>query len=466
MTDDHAGITISEALALFRSRKLSPVELMQSLIDRAAKVEPVVNALSEQHNEQALQAARAAEEAYGKRSCEPRALEGIPYSVKASVAVKDYKLTSGSLIYKDRIATESEPTVDRVREAGGIFHAQNASPEFSWAWVTYSRLYGTTRNPWNSEITPGGSCGGSAAAVASGTTLLSIGADSAGSIRMPSAMCGVVGYKPPSGRNPEGTIYCDDLYNDYGPITRSVEDAAIVQNVISGPHPADNNTLETKITLAWPPRDIRGLRLAYSFDLGFMQVAPDVRANTEAVLDRLRALGATVEEVEIDWAEHAMNAADLYGDFMAGDLYAEAMERHADLVTDYTPHFAAICAKATRAGFIESFLETSRAWAKFSPVLEKYDTFLCPTVATTEVPATMKPWDDMQINGKSVDRWVFTLLFSMFRTCPVLAVPSGLGNNGVPTGVQVVGRKFDDVTAFRVAAAAETKLSLFDHEAR
>ncbi|NNE08830.1 MAG: amidase, partial [Gemmatimonadetes bacterium] len=196
MTDDLAGISVSEALALFRSRKLSPVELMQSLIERAEKTEPVVNALSDRHDEQALHAAREAEKAYASRSGEPRALEGIPFSVKASVAVGGQKLTSGSLIYKDRVAAESEPTVDRLREAGGIFHAQNTSPEFSWAWVTYSRLYGVTRNPWNSEITPGGSCGGSAAAVASGTTLLSIGADSAGSIRMPSAMCGVVGYKP------------------------------------------------------------------------------------------------------------------------------------------------------------------------------------------------------------------------------------------------------------------------------
>lgn len=466
MIDNLAGISISEALALFRSRKLSPVELMQALIERAAKVEPVVNALSEQHNEQALRAAREAEKAYAKGGGEPRALEGIPYSVKSSLAVKGYKHTSGSLIHKDRVATESEPTLDRLREAGGIFHAQTTAPEFTWAWVTYSRLYGVTRNPWNSQITSGGSCGGSAAAVASGTTLVSIGADSAGSIRMPSAMCGVVGYKPPSGRNPEGTTYCDDLYNDYGPITRTVEDAAIVQNVISGPHPDDNNTLETKLVLDWPPRDMRGIRVAFSHDLGFMEVAPDVRANTEVVLDRLRDMGAAVEEVSIDWAEHAMNAADLYGDFMAGDLFRDVMENHADLVTDYTPHFAAICAKATRADFIESFLATSRAWSKFSPIFDQHDTFLCPTVATTEVPATMKPWEEMVINGKSVDRWVFTLLFSMFKTCPVLAVPSGLGENGVPTGVQVVGRKFDDVTAFQVAAAAETKLSVFEHEAR
>jgi Asp-tRNA(Asn)/Glu-tRNA(Gln) amidotransferase A subunit family amidase len=454
-SDDLCRLGIEEALTLFRTRRLSPVELLQALLERAAETEPLVNALAEQFNEKSLAAARLAEGRYMQRNSEPRPLEGIPFSVKVSMAVQGRRMTSGSLVYKDRVSDVTEPTVQRLLDAGGVFHAQTASPEFSWAWVCYSRLYGVTRNPWNTEITAGGSCGGSAAAVAVGSTMFSIGADSAGSIRMPSAMCGVVGFKPPSGRNPEGVTYCDDLYNDYGPITRSVGDCVTVQNVISGPHPLDNNSLKPKLELSWPPESISGLHLAYSMDLGFMQITDDVRRNTLSALDKLRDAGASVEEVSMDWAQEACDAADWYGDFMAGDLFADMLKNHKDELTDYTPYFAEICLQATREQFIESFLATNRAWCKFSEILEHHDAFLCPTVATTQVPAEMKPWEDMIISDQVVDRWVLTLLFSMFRTCPVMTVPSGLADNGVPTGLQVVGRTFDDATVMGVAAAVE-----------
>lgn len=455
MSEEICRLGIDAALRLFGARKLSPVELLTALIQRADETEPIVNALSERHSEEALVAARAAESRYMGRGDEPRALEGIPFSVKASLAVQGRRLTAGSLVYKDRVSELTEPTIQRLLDAGGILHAQTTCPEFSWAWVCYSRLYGVTRNPWNSEISSGGSCGGSAAAVAAGSTVFSIGADSAGSIRMPSAMCGVVGYKPPSGRNPEGLIYCDDLYNDYGPITRTVQDCITVQNVIAGPHPEDNNSLKPKLTLDSSPASVGGLRMAYSMNLGFMEIAEDVRSNTLRALDKLRDAGAIVEEVAIDWAREACDAADWYGDFMAGDLFAEMVAHHPDQLTDYTPYFAKTCLQATREQFIESFLATNRAWSKFSPIFDRYDAFLCPTVATTQVPAEMKPWEDMVINDQVVDRWVLTLLFSMFRTCPVITVPSGLAENGVPTGLQIVGRTFDDPMVMRIAAAVE-----------
>lgn len=288
--------------------------------------------------------------------------------------------------------------------------------------------------------------------------MFSIGADSAGSIRMPSAMCGVVGYKPPSGRNPEGLTYCDDLYNDYGPITRTVQDCVTVQNVIAGPHTEDNNSVKPKLTLEWPPAGVVGLRLAYSTNLGFMEIAEDVSRNTLDALDNLRVAGASVEEVAIDWAQEAFDAADWYGDFMAADLFKEMLEQHPDELTDYTPYFAETCLRATRAQFIESFLAANRAWSRFSPIVNRYDAFLCPTVATTQVPAEMKPWEDMIINNQIVDRWVLTVLFSMFRACPVITVPSGFAENGVPTGLQIVGRTFDDPMVMRIAAAVEESI--------
>ena len=455
MSNELCRLGIEETLALFRTRELSPVELVHALIARAEESEPQINAFAEQYHEEALATARLAEKRYQRSDGELRPLEGIPFSVKVSMAVQGRPMTSGSLVYQHRISDVTEPTVQRLLDAGGIFHAQAACPEFAWAWVCYSRLYGVTRNPWNPEVTAGGSCGGGAASVAIGSTPFSIGADSAGSIRMPSAMCGVVGFKPPSGRNPEGITFCEDLYNDYGPITRSVRDCVAVQNVMSGPHPQDNNSLKPKLQLGWPPEDVSGMRLAYSLDLGFMQIADDVRRNTLAAMDKLRDAGASVEEVSIDWAREACQAADWYGDFIAGDMFADMLENHADELTDYTPYFANDCLEVTREQFLESFFATSRAWSKFADILENHDAFLCPTVATTQVPAEMKPWEDMVINDQVVERWVLTLLFSMFRTCPVMTVPSGLAQNGVPTGLQIIGQTFDDPTVIRIGAAVE-----------
>ena len=195
-------LSASEALAYFRDRRLSPVELLKAVIYRSESVEPSINAFADRYFEEALTAAKRAEQRYAGYGPSPRRLEGIPVAIKDDANIKSKRVTQGSLIYKDRISTFTDTHVVRLKRAGGIVHARTTCPEFCAAWITDSRLHGLTRCPWNTEYTPGGSSGGSAAALAAGTTLLATGSDSAGSIRQPASICGVVGYKPPHGRIP------------------------------------------------------------------------------------------------------------------------------------------------------------------------------------------------------------------------------------------------------------------------
>lgn len=451
---------LAAVLRMFGTRELSPVEYLDALLARIAAVNPGLNALTDQYVDEARAAAKAAEAAYLRKATPPPLL-GLPFSVKDSLQVQGRRCTSGSYVKVELRCEESEPCVERLLEAGGILHARAACPEFSWAWTCHSRLNGLTLNPWNAEVTCGGSCGGGAAALAAGISPISLGADSAGSIRMPSAMCGVVGYKPPYGRNPVSRAYCEDGYNVVGPLARTVEDCRLVQNVINGAHPRDPNTLHAPLFLGPPERALRGMRIAFSYDMGFFRIAPDVRANLEAVLRFLEREGAVVEPVPIDWAREAYDKADAYGDFLAQDMFRHALAKCPDQLSDYTYHFAKLSLETTLAEYLESYQSQYRAWQRFSGLISAYDCFLCPTVATTEVPVSFRPWQQIHIEGEPVRRFVLTQLWNVLRYCPTLAIPSGRGQNGVPTGLQIVGKPLDDSTVFTVGDYVDREFGLF-----
>ncbi len=463
ITDLHY-LSASDALLLFRSKELSPVELLESLIERSSKIESKVNAFADTYFDEALTRARAAEGKYA-RGDTVRSLEGLPLAVKDDTAIEGRRTTTGSMIYKDHIDDHTNPSVERLLEAGAILHARTTCPEFVWPWVCYSRLHGVTRNPWNLEFTSGGSSGGSAAALAAGMTVLASGTDSAGSIRMPSSMCGVVGYKPPYGRNPESPSHNLDIYYVVGPMTRTVVDCLLMQNVMSGPHPRDQATVKPKVHIPLKLGAIKGFKIAYSMDLGCYEVAEDVRLNTMETLAVLKGAGAELYEVDMEWAEEAIRASGNYGDHLYADQFADAVRENGDIVTDYTHYFAELAAEVTQADFHRSLQIAGESWLKFSTILEEYDAFICPTVATTEMPADRRPMEPgFEVNGVEIDPnigWVMTILFNMFNRCPVLAVPSGIASNDVPTGIQIVGRTFDDVSVFRVGKALERERGWF-----
>ncbi|MGH6941668.1 amidase [Hypericibacter sp.] len=476
MTDlDLCYLPALAALDAFRSRRLSPVELLKAQIARAEQVEGEINAFTDRYFDEALAAAKLAEARYMREDGCLRQLEGLTVAVKDEVNIAGKRTTNGSLTLKDNIARETHPIVERLMKAGAIIHARTATPEFSSAYLTYSRLHGVTRNPWNRAITPSGSSGGTAASLAAGTATLATGSDIGGSIRAPAAMCGVVGFKPPYGRNPEMAPWNLDMFSHQGPLARHVGDCALLQNVMSGHHPRDIATLRQKVTLptAFPPgktgSGVKGWRIAYATHLGDGVVAPDMKANLLAIVALLRELGATVEEIDLGWGREISLAAQNYLDHLFGHWLVEIADQQGDQLCDYTLYYAD---RARRAG-IEKFTDALRVMGKaydsFGPMIERHHAFLCPTLATNAVRADQKPWEKMTVDGHEIDTdydWAMTHPFNMLGRLPVLAVPSGIGANGVPTGIQIVARSYDDRRVFQLAAALEAARPWMDSPAR
>ncbi len=460
MTDlDLCYMPASTALKLFRKKKLSPVELMQAVIGRAEKTRDKVNAFTYTHFDEALDAARKAEQKYAKGK-KTGALEGLPVGIKDESYIKGKPTSGGSLILKDFVGEHTSTMNERVMKAGGIVHARTATPEFSCAAYTWSRLWGVTRNPWNRDFTPGGSSGGSAASLASGTSAICTGSDIGGSIRIPASACGVVGYKPPYGRNPDDPPFNLDFYCHTGPLARTVEDAILLQNVMSGPSPYDIATLRPKLTLPTKFRPIKGWKIAYSMDLGAFEVDPQVVKNTKKALDVFRSLGATVEEVDLGWGPEILDAAMTYLNHLFGASLAKLLAEHGDQMTTYARHFAELGQDSKATDFVHSLEVAGRMYSTLGPILEKYDVLVCPTTALPAVPADHdQSKDEVRINDKVVNPslgWVMTTPFNTMSRCPVLSVPSGFAKNGVPTGIQIVGRTYCDEDVFRAGMAYET----------
>jgi aspartyl-tRNA(Asn)/glutamyl-tRNA(Gln) amidotransferase subunit A len=459
MTNDLPYLSATEALARFRARELSPVELMTAVIDRAEAVEPAVNAFAETFYEQALAAARAAQERYAGTGGPPRPLEGIPVAIKEEAPIAGHRNTLGSLPLRDEVADHTAVFAQRILDAGGIVHARTTTPEFSCAPFTWSRLWGVTRNPWNTAYSPGGSSGGSAAALAAGSATLATGSDIGGSIRIPAAFCGVTGFKPPYGRVPEVEIFNLDHYCHEGPLARGVADCALLQNVIAGPHPSDVASLRPKLEIPAALGPVAGLRIAFSPDLGCYDVDTDVAANAAASADRLRAAGATVEQVALPWDLATINrAARIHFGMIFGPSLGDLYPARAGELTSYARRFAEEAAQVSKEDFVAGLKLEADLYRPLGDLLEEYDALICPTFAVPALPAEYDTDQPVEINGRPRGDWLdalMTLPFNIASRCPVMSVPSGRSRDGVPTGLSVVGRTYDDVTVFRVAAAHE-----------
>ena len=298
---DLCYLTATEAIARFKARKLSPVELLQALIARCEAINPKVNAITYDFFDRALDQARKAEQRYMKTDGRLRALEGVPVAIKDFHPVKGEITTFGSKIFENFRPDYTAPTVERLLRAGAIMHMRTTSPEFAYSGATHSPLWGVTPNPWNLEYTSGGSSGGAGAAVAGGMTTLADGTDGGGSIRIPSSACGLFGYKAPFGRNPLDRDHPFEAILHYGPMVRSVADAALMQNVTSGPHDEDLCSYLPKVRLPATYDGISGKKIAFSMNLGYTEVDPEVQANTLRAAETLRELGCQVDEVDVGW---------------------------------------------------------------------------------------------------------------------------------------------------------------------
>jgi Asp-tRNA(Asn)/Glu-tRNA(Gln) amidotransferase A subunit family amidase len=283
-------MSASEALRRFRANTLSPVTLMEAVLEAATEQQATVNAATAIFAEQARAQARLAEQRYRDGTARP--LEGIPVVVKEETAVAGWPTTVGSLVLNE-VPDENHPIIDKLVAAGAILHMQATNPEFCCLGQTWSHRWGVTRNPWNLRYTCAGSSGGSAAAVAAGAAPLATGSDMGGSTRLPAAFQGLYGYKPPFGRLASGPGEELFAFAAEGPLARTFEDMVLMQNIISGPHPASYNALPYQV-MPSEYDDLSGWKIAYHPTLGSPAVCPDVKRNLEQALEGLRGRGAIV----------------------------------------------------------------------------------------------------------------------------------------------------------------------------
>jgi aspartyl-tRNA(Asn)/glutamyl-tRNA(Gln) amidotransferase subunit A len=451
--DDLAYLGAVDARRMFEARELSPVELMRAVIERAEKVEPLVNAFAERLFDEAMESAQLAEDCFlGKTGRQPRPLEGIPVAAKEKHAINGRPLSEGSLINVGKIATENAPVIDRILDAGGIIHARTTTPEFSIAFFTHSRLWGVTRNPWNPELTPGGSSGGSAASLAAGTTLLASGSDIAGSTRVPAAFTGTVGYKAPYGRIPGVPPLSLDHYRGDGPLARTVADCALFTNVLAGQDPRDHASLARVPPLPVGYDPVDGMRIALCVQLGDYLVHPEIEASTRAVASTLADAGAIVDEVEVPWTRSDIRLA-LGGHLPAvfGEIVQEIARDHAAELSPYTVAFAEIMEMSRQnISYLDGLRVEARMQRTLAEAMAPFDVLITPTTTMPGLPA------DAALDTSDPYGVSMTSPFNICNRCPVLNVPSGRSSWGVPIGVQIVGHPFDDPAVFRVGTALES----------
>lgn len=453
-------MTATEALKRFKGRTLSPVELMRAVIARSEEVNPKVNAYTYTFFDRALKEAKEAEDKYMKSSADLRPLEGIPTVIKDLHNVKGEITTWGSKIYEGFVPDKTIPPVQRLFDAGVIMHARSTTPEFAHTAHCHSPLWGATRNPWNLDYSSGGSTGGGAAALATGMTTLSDGCDGGGSSRIPASACGVLGYKPPIGRTPFDILPTNiETLLVFGPLTRSVADAALMQNVVSGPDWDSILAQRPKLEIPEKLEGISGWKIAFSMDLGYFEVDTEVQKNTREALEVFKGLGCQVDEIDLGWRYDTYDAWRTHWESLIAALCVQYIPRWQYEMDRFVRILIQAGMPHSAIRYIQTDFVRTNMFKKLGPTLKEYNVLLCPTTAVPSVGAWHECDDpNFKINGKPIDAylgWVLTYPFNLLGECPVATVPSGFASSGVPTGLQIVGAPWDDVSVFRAAAAYE-----------
>jgi aspartyl-tRNA(Asn)/glutamyl-tRNA(Gln) amidotransferase subunit A len=451
-------LSATELAALIRAKKVSPVELVDAVLARIDKLNPRLNAYVLVLADEARRRAKAAERALTRRSATLGPLHGIPYSVKDLVTTKGVRTTFGTPIHRDFVPPEDAPIVARMTAAGGIMLGKTNTPTFGWIGATHNLLFGVTRNPWDLEKTPGGSSGGASAAVAAGLAPLAVGTDGGGSIRIPAACAGIFGHKPSYGRIPLHPVSGAWSLSHVGPMTRTVGDAALMLNVCAGPDERDQYSLPAGgvdyVKALKAP--VKGLRVAYADDLGFADAVDDeVRAACARAARVFRDLGCRVETVSPGWPSPKEAWKQIFCGGIATRMAAVGHEaRRAEIEPGLYDLIEKTLAQPPTT-YVQAWFDRLAWWQHPRAFFEKHDLLLTPTIACPPFDAGAE--GPGEIAGRRVDRygWIpFTYPFNVTGQ-PACSVPCGFTRAGLPIGLQIVGRRFDDATVLRAAAAFE-----------
>jgi aspartyl-tRNA(Asn)/glutamyl-tRNA(Gln) amidotransferase subunit A len=452
--EDIAYLSAAELASAYRSGKLSPVEVAEALFARLDALQPKLNAFCVVDRDGAMEAARASEARW--RAGKPLSpVDGVPATIKDLMLTRGLPTLRGShLIDPNQDWSEDSPAVARLKEAGAVILGKTTTPEFGWIAVGDSPLTGITRNPWNPERTPGGSSAGAAAACAAGIGVLNLGSDGAGSIRIPSCFSGVFGIKPTFGRVPAYPPSPMGLLSHHGPLCRSVADAAAMLDLIGRPDPRDPYWLPPPETsfLDSIEGGVKGWRIAYSPDLGYARVDPEIADCAAQAARQFEALGAHVDEIDKIFDSPREALLTLWGAGAARIVAGIPTER----LKQCDPGFVAVAEAGARIGAVD-YLGADLARTALGRTMgafhEKYDLLLTPMMPVPALPV------GEDLNSPDDKHWIdwspFSYPFNMTRQ-PAASIPCGLTSNGLPIGLQIVGQLHADAKVLRAARAFET----------
>jgi amidase len=445
-----------------RQKKLSPVELVEAHLARIEKLNPKLNAFVQVDAEGARRQARAAEESVASgENLGP--LHGVPISIKSSMEVKGMRCEAGSMLRAGFVAAKDAPLVSRLRNAGAIILGTTNTPELLMAWETDNLLYGRTNNPWDLSRTAGGSSGGEAAAIAAGCSAGGLGSDGGGSIRVPAHFSGICGLKPTPGRIPATGHFPTSvgpfaLIGVVGPMARTVPDLKVLFEVMQGPDDGDPSA--APVPLRWPSRsDLKKLRIGYFEDDGRTPVTAETRTTVRAAAEALKRAGFRVEPFRPEGLEQARQ---LWWQFfgIAGGMLLRPMTkgREAELSQILKQYLSWVAAEPSHTGqtLLDTWIMRDVLRMQVFSQMREYPVLLCPVAS---IPAFRHGERSWKIEGKTVqylDAWSYTEWFNLLGT-PAAAVPFGRSNEGLPIGVQIVARPWEEEFVLAVAAELEAQ---------
>ncbi len=455
VASDSIWLSASELAGLYRTRQLSPVDVARAVLARIESRNPALNAFCLVAADEALEQARASEDRWAR--AEPLGdLDGVPVSIKDLILTRGWPTLRGSKTVDPAGPwTDDAPAVARLRESGAVLLGKTTTPEFGWKGVTDSPLTGTTRNPWNLAKTPGGSSGGGAAAVASGMGPLTIGTDGGGSIRIPCAFTGLVGFKPTFGRVPAWPLSPFGTVAHLGPMTRTVHDAALFMNVLARPDVRDwlalpDDGVDYRAGL---DDGVRGWRIAYSADLGFARVDAEVAAIVARAARRFEELGAIVEDATpaLDGVDRVFRVHWYTG--AAHVLKTFTAEQKA-LMDPGLVQAAEQGARVAMLDLVDAMQRRGAYGIEMNRFHQRYDLLLTPTVPMTAFDVGRNVADIIREN-QWTDWTPFSYPFNLTQQ-PAVTVPCGLSADGLPVGLQIVGPRYADTRVLRAARAFES----------
>ena len=450
---------------LIRLKDISPVELMKKTLQRIEAVNPVLNAFVSVRAEQAMDEAKAlAERLASNEAIGP--LIGIPIGVKDLEDVKGMVTSFGSVPYKNNIAQRDSIQVARLKAAGAIVVGKTNTPEFGFTGFTKNMLYGVTRNPWNTERTPGGSSGGSAAAVAGGMVPIATGSDAGGSIRIPASYSGCFGLKTSFGRIPRGPFPLLQTHSIWcmGPLTRTVKDAALYLDCVSGYHPSDPDSLPfPEYSFLQCIENIpMNLRIAFSPTLGYARVQKDVMSLVEKAVTSFEEMGHKIEL----WQGSLPDTGETWSKLFNCDLYAQ-LYHDLDKNREEMGKTLVNSLDQIKSFSIDDSIKTQKVRTELNQIMgdlfERFDLLITPTMPTEAFAAKGPP--PAEIDGHPIPLLgavAFTYPFNLSGH-PAATVPAGLTKNGLPAGLQIIGPRQRDDLVLQASYAYEQMRPWDDH---